>query len=256
VVYVLCLFSILAFCRHRIGINTDAVLVGNFGCDFRIAYTCLGDGVNLAARLEAANKPFGTVLLISEPTCKNAGEHYLTRKIAHVTVPGKAEVLPIYEVLCRNPAFAPNGPQPQPQPQPQQALSLPEASTPDHVLSDTEMGAVSPSGVSPLLVPFAGSTALSLSGINPYMLLCMLLVICIFSRNICGGFFPPLILLFLNTFLLFSSKCKTELSPKSADSTGTNILNHWRFLTMDQVTRLKQAYDKVNAIGVVMMLLM
>jgi class 3 adenylate cyclase len=101
--------------RFRAGINTDAVLVGNFGCDFRIAYTCLGDGVNLAARLEAANKHFKTTVLVAETTCKNAGNRYFFRKIAHVTVPGKAEILPIYELLIRNPDFGKKGKQKQDQ---------------------------------------------------------------------------------------------------------------------------------------------
>eukprot|EP00906_Rhabdomonas_costata_P001008 RCo001475 len=58
--------------RMRVGINTDAVLVGNVGCEHRINYTCLGDGVNLASRLEAMNKKFRTVVLVSGNTKEGA----------------------------------------------------------------------------------------------------------------------------------------------------------------------------------------
>ena len=48
----------LPLVRIRVGINTATVLVGNFGCSYRMSYTCLGDGVNLASRFEATNKVF------------------------------------------------------------------------------------------------------------------------------------------------------------------------------------------------------
>jgi len=65
-----------------------------------VSYTCLGDSVNLAARLEALNKKFGTYLCISHTTYEGCNSLFQCRRLAKVTVPGKAEVLPVYEVLC------------------------------------------------------------------------------------------------------------------------------------------------------------
>eukprot|EP00906_Rhabdomonas_costata_P003355 RCo005129 len=87
--------------KFRIGINTDAVLVGNFGCAHRINYTVLGDGVNLASRLEAANKHFGTVVLVAESTRNQSMPEYAFRFVGKITVPGKASVLAVYEPLYR-----------------------------------------------------------------------------------------------------------------------------------------------------------
>eukprot|EP00668_Euglena_longa_P047106 GGOE01062907.1.p1 GENE.GGOE01062907.1~~GGOE01062907.1.p1 ORF type:complete len:845 (-),score=261.53 GGOE01062907.1:829-3159(-) len=86
--------------KFRLGIHTGMCLVGNFGCSFRISYTCLGDGVNLAARLEALNKKFGTHICVSHATFEGCCDDFHFRKLAKVTVPGKSEVLPVYEVLC------------------------------------------------------------------------------------------------------------------------------------------------------------
>eukprot|EP00669_Euglena_mutabilis_P006192 TRINITY_DN1897_c0_g1_i1.p1 TRINITY_DN1897_c0_g1~~TRINITY_DN1897_c0_g1_i1.p1 ORF type:complete len:554 (-),score=144.91 TRINITY_DN1897_c0_g1_i1:136-1773(-) len=86
--------------KFRLGIHTGACLVGNFGCSYRVSYTCLGDSVNLAARLEALNKKFGTYLCISHTTYEGCGGRFQFRRLAKVTVPGKAEVLAAYEVLC------------------------------------------------------------------------------------------------------------------------------------------------------------
>eukprot|EP00667_Euglena_gracilis_P002463 EG_transcript_2463 len=98
----------LPLLKFRLGIHTGVCLVGNFGCSYRVSYTSLGDGVNLSARLEALNKKFGTHICVSQATYDGCREHFHFRRLAKVTVPGKTEVLPVYEVLCeRDPAESP-----------------------------------------------------------------------------------------------------------------------------------------------------
>eukprot|EP00668_Euglena_longa_P009720 GGOE01011752.1.p1 GENE.GGOE01011752.1~~GGOE01011752.1.p1 ORF type:complete len:828 (-),score=230.42 GGOE01011752.1:172-2535(-) len=95
----------LPLLKFRLGIHTGSCLVGNFGCSHRVSYTCLGDSVNLSARLEALNKKFGTYICVSQATYEGCSNHFHFRRLAKVTVPGKSEVLPVFEVLChRDPA--------------------------------------------------------------------------------------------------------------------------------------------------------
>ncbi len=83
----------------RIGLNTDNVVVGNMGSAYRMDYTMMGDGVNLAARLEGVNKQYGTYLLISEFTYEAAKEHIEVRELDMIRVVGKNEPIRIYEVM-------------------------------------------------------------------------------------------------------------------------------------------------------------
>jgi adenylate cyclase len=83
----------------RIGIHSDAVLVGNVGSKERMSYTVMGDGVNVAARLEGINKEFRTRICISHATFKETGERLCVRPIDDVTVKGRRSSLTIYEVM-------------------------------------------------------------------------------------------------------------------------------------------------------------
>lgn len=85
--------------RVRIGIHSDAVLVGNMGSRQRMSYTLLGDGVNIAARLEGVNKEYGTRICISHSVFQEAGERLCVRPIEDVAVKGRRGMIPIYELL-------------------------------------------------------------------------------------------------------------------------------------------------------------
>jgi adenylate cyclase len=82
-----------------IGLNTDLVVSGNIGSKKRMDYTIIGDGVNLAARLESACKQYGARILISEFTYRALRGTYRTRELDIVVVQGKTKPVAIYEVL-------------------------------------------------------------------------------------------------------------------------------------------------------------
>ncbi len=84
--------------RAGIGLNTGIMSVGNMGSQFRMAYTVLGDAVNLGSRLEGTTKAYGVQIIVSEST-KNAVPEYLYRELDRVRVKGKDKPVVIYEPI-------------------------------------------------------------------------------------------------------------------------------------------------------------
>lgn len=85
--------------KIRIGINTDEAITGNVGSLQRIQFSAIGDGVNVASRLEAVNKVYGTEILISNKTKRLLDNTFSLREVDTVLVPGKDIPINIYELL-------------------------------------------------------------------------------------------------------------------------------------------------------------
>jgi adenylate cyclase len=82
-----------------LGINTDTVVVGNMGSDQRFDYTCLGDGVNLASRLEGQSKPYHVKIIIGPKTANYVKDQYQVLELDMLAVKGKTEPVSIFTVL-------------------------------------------------------------------------------------------------------------------------------------------------------------
>jgi adenylate cyclase len=82
-----------------LGINTDTVVVGNMGSVQRFDYTCLGDGVNLASRLEGQSKPYGVKIVLGSKTAEYIQDEYFVLELDCIAVKGKKEGVNIFTVL-------------------------------------------------------------------------------------------------------------------------------------------------------------
>jgi len=92
----------------RIGLNSAYLFVGNFGSEQLFDYTAIGDGMNLAARLEGANKAYGSLIMIGPMTYELAREHIEARELDWVRVAGKTEAVTVYELLCLKGELSPH----------------------------------------------------------------------------------------------------------------------------------------------------
>lgn len=94
----------LGLLRVRVGLTTGEVFVGDYGSEAKLDYTCIGDAVNVAARLEKANKAFGTRVLIDDATRQATGDEFVCRSLGRLELAGKSQVVTAHELLSAEPS--------------------------------------------------------------------------------------------------------------------------------------------------------
>lgn len=82
--------------RMRVGINTCEAVVGNMGSETRLSYSAMGDGVNLASRLEGANKLYATPILVSGETAARLDGRIAMRRVDRIRVAGKSQPVDVF----------------------------------------------------------------------------------------------------------------------------------------------------------------
>ncbi len=83
----------------RIGLASGDTFVGDYGSDAKLDYTCIGDTVNLASRLEKACKALGTSILVNETTRRQAGNRFVYRPLGRLALPGKRVAVDVHELV-------------------------------------------------------------------------------------------------------------------------------------------------------------
>jgi PAS domain S-box-containing protein len=91
------------------GVHSDEVVSGNIGSSKRMELTSIGDGVNLASRLEGASKQYGTDLIISDNTYRDYTDRLYVRELDFITVKGKSEPVVVYELVGIREGYSPVG---------------------------------------------------------------------------------------------------------------------------------------------------
>ncbi|PDS46933.1 adenylate/guanylate cyclase domain-containing protein [Rhizobium anhuiense] len=92
--------------KMGVGINTGECIVGNMGSTRRFDYSCLGDSVNLASRLEGASKNYGVALLLGEETARLVADTYTVVELDRIIVKGRTVPSPVYTVVHKADAEA------------------------------------------------------------------------------------------------------------------------------------------------------
>ena len=86
----------------RFGLHKDQVMVGYFGAPDRLNFTALGNGVNIASRLEGLNKYYGTTIIVSETIYKAAQDNFIFRLLDFVKLKGETEKISVYELIGKS----------------------------------------------------------------------------------------------------------------------------------------------------------